>query len=375
MNLPQELLDEILELAVCKPGIHFFNLGEAIDPAVIPQSQINTSNTLTHRVLQTPCSRDTHDLVKVEEVKSSGRLNFGNRSRFLRDPKTHLTRTTTPNHTPPPASKRVGWIDLVNPSAYASNGRLQMVSESFKRNVNRLLNIPENSGIKINTNDDIVCLQLPHRPSRRSATPLDLGRRRRFICDTLPQLAPVKKLAIEFEPISWKDENDKKSYRFHPADTGYKWLCFLPLHFPNLETVYVLDYTIRMKGGCSPSPSAERFHGSTHDYIEVLDEDTAWDREIDPLFDGLISYHQRGWTEFFNNRDYQVNHTNLGRFMANDGVNGRVSDYLASWGTFLAALSVRGLARANKRATAMYDVPLESIKLVKFKLLARIDKC
>ena len=89
------------------------------------------------------------------------------------------------------------------------------------------------------------------------------------------------------------------------------------------------------EGGRSPSPSAELFHGSTHDYIEVLDEDTAWDREIDPLFDGLISYHQRGWTEFFN--DHQVNYTKVGHSMAN-------------------------------------DLPLESINPVKFKLLARIGK-
>jgi len=258
MNLPQELRDEILELAVCKPGIHFFNLGEAIDPAVVPQSQINTRNTLTRRVLQTPYPRDTHDLVKVEEGEPSNPLIIP--MSLLRISNPPSVPTTTPNHTPPPASKPVGWIDLANPSAYASNSRLQMVSKSFKRDVNRLLNIPANGGIKINTNDDIVCLQLPHRPTRWSATPLDLGPPG-LICDTLPHLTPAKKLAIEFEPIRWKDENGKKSNSdlFYPDKEGYTWLCYLPLHFPQLETAYILDYTIRLKGGVHHPPLPSSF--------------------------------------------------------------------------------------------------------------------
>lgn len=389
VDLPKELRDKIVEMAICKPGIHFFTLDEVVDPAVFPRSQTNNGNTLARRVLKEPYPRGNHDLVRVEDDRySNARNSWVN---FLGDANRPLTPPTTPRLPPSAPSQGVGWFDLTNPSAYASNGRLQTVSKSFKADINRLCsgreswaNIGPTGRIKINANNDIICLQLPHRLSRWFITPLDLGPLG-FICDTLPELAPVKKLAIEFEPIRWKSENKFDAHRLHPDKKGYLWICFLPLHFPSLETVYLLDYTIKLKGGRLPSPSAEIFHGSTHDYVEVLDEDPAWGRQIDPLFDGLISYHQRGWTEFF--RNHQVNYTEIGRWMAsyeiedNPESNYRgfcplLRDYFRrAWDTLSSLQGVDIVSKTFvRRAMVMKDVPLDRIKPVEFKLLARIDK-
>ena len=84
-----------------------------------------------------------------------------------------------------------------------------------------------------------------------------------------PQLYHIKKIAI-----SWHDSHLlDPEYVFTLASKNILWL---PAHFPELETVYILDFTIKLRDGCKPDPAAEVFYGHEYTGIEVLSSDTAW---------------------------------------------------------------------------------------------------
>lgn len=91
---------------------------------------------------------------------------------------------------------------------------------------------------------------------------VETGLRHVVLSDAFPWLWHVRRVAHEFQP---GDE-----YAFQVFGSA-------AFHFANVEYVYVIDRTIRLKLGRVPCADAQWYYGNHCRYVEVLDGDDAWE--------------------------------------------------------------------------------------------------
>ncbi|KAJ9136919.1 hypothetical protein NKR23_g9559 [Pleurostoma richardsiae] len=210
-----------------------------------------------------------------------------------------------------------GWSSMSNVSAYSRVPRIRNTCRAAREYLDGLLLARFRTGhliglrighpslpappVVIDPADDLVVMQLDFPPFDRIVTyrgadppfwgsfphslnpqvmrqPLDLL----VLSSIFPQLRRVRKLGVHVEaqhlqrfhalgPQDWHIEMVKVYCRYL-----YETL-FLPCHFPSLEAVYVVDETIVMQEGATPSPWAERFYGNGVEYVElVMGDETKW---------------------------------------------------------------------------------------------------
>jgi len=300
-TLPQEVHNLIWRRALPFPGIHFFSMNR------------KTTTEFTGSTI--PPKRKDRALLPPYSRPEGGNL-------WWASPEDEHQK------------QRTGWFSGGNPSAYSTLANLRALSETSAEEVNKAFEKAEasaspigndpNAGwvsflptpptpspppsttppskIVLNPATDLVCIQIPNRTSHSEwfgfhESLYNLS----FMGMVFSELEHLQALVVELRPprlsgpssssssssdSEWHDDwlpsasAPQVMPGSYPRSEGEVDHVYLSSHFPSLNTVYMLDYSLRLKRGCTPCEEARRWRGGRHEFVEVRGRDgRVWERE------------------------------------------------------------------------------------------------
>jgi len=163
--------------------------------------------------------------------------------------------------------RQSGWLNPNSPSSSALVNRLREYDPEDSARIDRELCLssrgwtslfpPVGPRINIHPNHDLVVLQKQQQVAVENLIDHRSPAGYPVISIDFPELAECTKIGIELSNV--------ETQTLRPSNWSK-----LSIHFPMLETVYLIDYGVTLKPGRRPDySSAEVFEGGQHNFIEV----------------------------------------------------------------------------------------------------------